>query len=775
MIIGINASNIKSVGGINHINNIIQNLDKNYKSKYKIEKIIIWASSKAYQELKKIKKSGILVQKVKHDNILYNLFWKLFYLNYLLEKNKCDIFFSLDGIVLRNYKKIVVLYQNLIPFNYQEIINYGFSFQTLKNIFTFFLYKFSTIYSDGHILLNRYGINLIEAKLGDLKNKIIIPHGVDNYFFKILKKKNNGFLNIIYVSPIDHYKHQWNVIEAVRQLSLKGLKIKLRLIGPISNKQSEKNLFYQIKKSNINKKIIHYYGAQSRVNIAKLMNKSDVFLFASSCESFGLTLLEGMASDLYILSSNKSGLNLTSENKAIYFDPLSVVSIKKSIIKFKNLSNLKKYENKNKTKSIAKKYKWGKTSDATFKFLKKINDSRYISEKKLFSKINFFERLKNIYFENIFITSYSINFFTPISIFFIFYLSGFKNISVQYAIILSIASFFTQIFSANARNIILADKSNKSVLSTIYYRAMLSSLIIGAGSICLNLFYELPLAVLVSPLLLVSLSWIKEISIASSENSDNKFYEFIFQIYYIITFSICFFLYYYNINEIYLLVFPIAVLAELIVRIKILTTNKEFNLKEILGNFGSITQQLSLAFWSGFFLTLLNIIIRILTDLNFTSATAADYFFCFSIATFPGTIVTSILGVSYLGKEKRFPFYFKFLMLLYFLSFIFSPFLNINYFQFNTNLAISVISITGLILVFSQSIRQLNIINLSKRTQTFKRDIIFFILSLLILLVFVIYLKNNFIFFILVSSLLSLIIYLIYYNPLFNHKFQNAD
>ena len=42
----------------------------------------------------------------------------------------------------------------------------------------------------------------------------------------------------------------------------------------------------------------------------------------------GLTLLEGMASDLVVLSSKKSGLNLTSENKALYFDPLDVSSIK---------------------------------------------------------------------------------------------------------------------------------------------------------------------------------------------------------------------------------------------------------------------------------------------------------------------------------------------------------------------------------------------------------------------------------------------------------------
>ena len=200
-----------------------------------------------------------------------------------------------------------------------------------------------------------------------------------------------------------------------------------------------------------------------------------------------------------------------------------------------------------------------------------------------------------------------------------------------------------------------------------------------------------------------------------------------------------------------------------------------FNFEDILNNFTSITQELSFAFWSGFFLTLLNIIIRILVDLNFTPSEAADYFFCFSIATFPGTIVTSILGVSYLGKEKQFPIYFKFLMFLYFFMFILSLTVSLNFFVFDANKALLVIALTGLTLAFSQSVRQLNIINLSKRIRTFKRDIYFFFLSLLILIIFIMYFKDYFIFYILISSIFSLIIYLMYYNPLKNFKINNAS
>ena len=93
MNIGINASNIKSVGGVSHIYNLIAYLRKDYKKKFLVNKIIIWCSLEAYKDLKKLKNNDILIKKVKYDNLIYNLFWKLYYLNYLLRKNNCDIFF----------------------------------------------------------------------------------------------------------------------------------------------------------------------------------------------------------------------------------------------------------------------------------------------------------------------------------------------------------------------------------------------------------------------------------------------------------------------------------------------------------------------------------------------------------------------------------------------------------------------------------------------------------------------------------------------------------
>ena len=101
-------------------------------------------------------------------------------------------------------------------------------------------------------------------------------------------------------------------------------------------------------------------------------------------------------------------------------------------------------------------------------------------------------------------------------------------------------------------------------------------------------------------------------------------------------------------------------------------------------------------------------------------------------------------------------------------------FIPLDYFNINTSSAIIVTTFTGIIAVYAQSIRQLNIINVSKRNLTFIRDIIFFVVSLLILLIFTIYLQELFIYYIFTTTVSSMIIYLWYFNPIKYFKLHNV-
>ena len=65
---------------------------------------------------------------------------------------------------------------------------------------------------------------------------------------------------------------------------------------------------------------------------ASIYTNADLFVFASSCESFGLPLLEAMASGLPIACSNRSGLPDLLGQNGTFFDPDSHSDIAAAIL-----------------------------------------------------------------------------------------------------------------------------------------------------------------------------------------------------------------------------------------------------------------------------------------------------------------------------------------------------------------------------------------------------------------------------------------------------------
>lgn len=376
MIIGINAVNINSGGGVNHIENILKNLPKNFANNHKI---ILWTNAKIFNYLKKCKiqnkKINIVVKKV----IFFGLFWKYFFLYEELKKNNCDILFSVDGLALRKFKKTVILFQNLLPFCNNEIIKYGISFSTFKLILMRYLYYVSQKKSDGVIYLSSYSKIKIEKQIGKAKKSIIIPHGISSDYFSISKNNtsNNKSINIIYVSTVDLYKYQWNVVEAVELLIKENFNVKLHLVGPINNKVA-KNLLDKssYKLNSFKKNSVIFYGELKRSEIKRILKKMNIFLYASSCETFGITLLEGIASNLPVLSSNMSGLkqNFSASKSISYFNPMSPISIYRSLKKkFLNLDSAASNE-----KKILNKFSWRNICARNLKFL---GDIYYANQK----------------------------------------------------------------------------------------------------------------------------------------------------------------------------------------------------------------------------------------------------------------------------------------------------------------------------------------------------------------------------------------------------------
>ena len=365
MRIGIDASNIRSDGGMVHLFELLNNLDARY---FNIEKIIIWGD---FAVLKKIKNNNkylkIYTDKI-NKNLISRIIWQFFFLPNKLVKQRCNIFLVLGGILFIKKIKTVSIFQNILPFIKEDVKRYSL-ISKCKLFIQKRAYMHTFKKSDGIIFLSKFSKNILKKNL-DLKNKVstIIPHGVSSIFKFRKKNITNKEIRLLYVSKLDIYKNQMAVIIALFNLK-KNFNIKLSLIGAY-DKKNKKILDEKIKELNLEKDI-KIYGKIDYYELPSFYHRHDIKIYASKSETFGLTMLEAIKSGLPVLAIKNEISQEILQNAAFYCKNSS----KDIENKLKQILNEKKNINKKILigKKIASKYNWKTTSKKTFKFLKKIN------------------------------------------------------------------------------------------------------------------------------------------------------------------------------------------------------------------------------------------------------------------------------------------------------------------------------------------------------------------------------------------------------------------
>src|SRR5207244_1252382 len=120
------------------------------------------------------------------------------------------------------FTPFVTMSRNLIPFEIQEAYRYRFSFMFIKSLIIRRYQTHSLRHAHGVIFLNDYAKRVVLKVVKQIRGTCaIIPHGVDNRFFRVPRKQKRlgdyspaDPFRLLYVSTVDAYKHQWNVVEA---------------------------------------------------------------------------------------------------------------------------------------------------------------------------------------------------------------------------------------------------------------------------------------------------------------------------------------------------------------------------------------------------------------------------------------------------------------------------------------------------------------------------------------------------------------------------------
>ena len=372
MVFGIDASNIREGGGLTHLKSILQFANP---EQFGVSKIVIWSSQKTLNQLPNLsfieKKTHTLLNK----STIHAFLFQYLKLKKHAKKEKCQVIFAPGGTFISSFRPFVTMSQNMLPFEWEEAKCYGWKMRLRLKILHYTQSR-SFKNADGLIFLTNYANDYI-SKVIKLKNdNVIIPHGVTPSFKKEpkLQKKAGYYTNenpfeLLYVSYITVYKHQWNVAEAVCQLNQEGLPIKVKFIGSVLDSFDK---FQKVVEEYENSKMcIEYIPGLKHEELVFHYHISDAFIFASTCENMPIILIEAMSAGLPILSSSYGPMPEVLGSSGIYFDPRDVKSIKDATkLLFENEQVREVIANDSFKKAI--KYTWENCANDTFEYISKI-------------------------------------------------------------------------------------------------------------------------------------------------------------------------------------------------------------------------------------------------------------------------------------------------------------------------------------------------------------------------------------------------------------------
>lgn len=266
----------------------------------------------------------------------------------------------------------------MLAFETSEMNRLGFGKARLRQVSLRHIQSKSLTTADAAIFLTRYAANVIQAISGPVRREAIIPHGVGKIFKRqqTVKYYNTDItrpLRCLYVSPIWVFKHQWVVIRAIELLRRKGYNLILTLVGG-GDKAGIKLLHEQIAISDPDAKFVRWTGPVPQNHLPSLMQESDIFIFASSCENLPNSLLEAMAYGLPIACSNRGPMPEILEDGGLYFDPEDANTIASTISTLIDDFELRQKISK-RALELSDKYSWKYTAERTFGYIGEVFNS----------------------------------------------------------------------------------------------------------------------------------------------------------------------------------------------------------------------------------------------------------------------------------------------------------------------------------------------------------------------------------------------------------------
>jgi glycosyltransferase involved in cell wall biosynthesis len=270
-----------------------------------------------------------LIKQAELENPLKRAVWEEMQLPALLREYDAELFFSPGGLLPKSLPAHIVTavtFQNMLPFDHGQRKKYPFGYRWLRDWLLERGLSSSMRHADLVIFISEFARDFIQHELGQLQGwSVVAPHGIHPSF-----RARPGMAlprpdwlpredYFLYVSFIDHYKAQLEVVRGFNLYCKRGGKENLVLAGPEYRPYGDL-VRQEIVQLGLADRVF-LVGNVPHGELPAAYQNARINVFASHTENCPNILLEMMASGRPALVSRRGPMPEFGKDAVEYFDP----------------------------------------------------------------------------------------------------------------------------------------------------------------------------------------------------------------------------------------------------------------------------------------------------------------------------------------------------------------------------------------------------------------------------------------------------------------------
>lgn len=354
-------------GGVTHLVEILAHADP---AEAGVSRVSVFAPADVLEHLPRREWLVPMTETLPSRRLPARIAWQMSRLSAIVGET-ADVLFVAGGSYSGRFQPFVTVAQNMLPFDASARSLYPrLSRRRARNALLRALQGSTMKRAAGVIFLSEYDREVVVRQLGGIKGEVaVIPHGVTPGIVR-RREPATGSRNPfrwVYMSTIDTYKHQDAVVRAAAILAGEGLALAVDLVGPQYG-PAARDLRRVMRECDPSGSVVRIVGAVPHARVKSLFQEFDGAVFASSCESFGIPLIDGLHAGLPTACSNRSTLPEIASDAAVYFDPGDARSVAEAMRRIMTDPSLRA-DLVRRGAAVAAKYDWARSAAATLQFI----------------------------------------------------------------------------------------------------------------------------------------------------------------------------------------------------------------------------------------------------------------------------------------------------------------------------------------------------------------------------------------------------------------------